>query len=158
MIGFVRAVATDGAEKAAEILGRSTPLASVCGRVCPAPCMEGCNRAEFDGSVQIRGLERWVASQVPVATKDKETHPSPKRIAIVGSGPAGIGAAYELAKLGHAVTIFEAEKALGGVLRTGIPTYQARPQGARSGDRQRPGARRRGARRASASTGRACSS
>ncbi|PIE22580.1 MAG: hypothetical protein CSA62_11445 [Planctomycetota bacterium] len=124
VVGFVRAVVTDGVEKAAEILGRSTPFASVCGRVCPAPCMEGCNRAEFDGSVQIRGLERWIASQVPVATKEKLTHPSPKRIAIVGSGPAGIGAAYELAKLGHAVTIFEMEKELGGVLRTGIPTYR----------------------------------
>jgi 2-oxoacid:acceptor oxidoreductase gamma subunit (pyruvate/2-ketoisovalerate family)/2-oxoacid:acceptor oxidoreductase delta subunit (pyruvate/2-ketoisovalerate family) len=124
VIGFVRAVATDGAEKAAEILGRSTPLASVCGRVCPAPCQEGCNRAEYDGSVQIRGLERWVAAQVPVATKEKATHPNPKRVAIIGSGPAGIGAAYELAKLGHAVTIFEAEDALGGVLRTGIPSYR----------------------------------
>nr|MBC8327445.1 2-oxoacid:acceptor oxidoreductase family protein [Planctomycetota bacterium] len=123
-IGFVQEVAKSGEAGAAEILGRSTPLAAVCGRVCPAPCMEGCNRVELDGSVNIRGLERWIADRVPVARKVKAECPNPKSFAIVGSGPAGLSAAYQLALLGHAVTLFEGEPQLGGVLRTGIPTYR----------------------------------
>jgi 2-oxoacid:acceptor oxidoreductase gamma subunit (pyruvate/2-ketoisovalerate family) len=124
VIGFVRAVGISGEAKAAEILGESTPLAAVCGRVCPAPCMEGCNRREYDGSVNIRGLERWIADREPVAVKEVTPAANPFRIAIVGGGPAGLGAAYELAKAGHQVTIFEGEKELGGVLRTGIPVYR----------------------------------
>jgi len=124
VIGFVRTVGTAGEEKAAEILGRSTPLAAVCGRVCPAPCMEGCNRAEYDGAVNIRGLERWIADHVPVAVKEVKPAANPFRVAIIGGGPAGLSAAYELAKAGHRATIFEGEEQLGGVLRTGIPTYR----------------------------------
>jgi len=124
VVGFLQAVAGDGEAAAAEILGRSTPLAAVCGRVCPAPCMEGCNRAEYDGAVNIRGLERWIADQVPVATRKAAVTANPRRVAIVGGGPAGLAAAYELAKAGHRVHIFEGEEALGGVLRTGIPVYR----------------------------------
>ncbi len=113
-----------GEETASEILGRTTPLAAVCGRVCPAPCMEGCNRAEYDGSVHIRGLERWIADHAPVAVKKVDKKPNPHRIAIVGGGPAGLAAAYEVAKAGHEAVIFEGEKELGGVLRTGIPVYR----------------------------------
>jgi 2-oxoacid:acceptor oxidoreductase gamma subunit (pyruvate/2-ketoisovalerate family) len=142
VIGFVRAVASSGAAAAAEILGRTTPLATVCGRVCPAPCMQACNRGAFDGAVNVRGLERWVASQEPVATKKRRRSAAlasglrlsageggfvasrQRRIAIVGGGPAGLSAAYELARSGHAPTIFDAEQKLGGVLHTGIPTYR----------------------------------
>ncbi|RMH05019.1 MAG: FAD-dependent oxidoreductase [Planctomycetota bacterium] len=123
-IGFVQALAREGEEQAAAVLGGTTPLAAVCGRVCPAPCMEGCNRAELDGAVNIRGIERWIADHVPVARRRPAACADSKRIAIVGSGPAGLSAAYQLALLGHAVTIFEGEDQLGGVLRTGIPTYR----------------------------------
>jgi 2-oxoacid:acceptor oxidoreductase gamma subunit (pyruvate/2-ketoisovalerate family) len=125
VVGFVQALARSGEAEAAEVLSRSTPLAGVCGRVCPAPCMEGCNRRELDGSVNIRALERWISDHAPVA------RPAPgapagaaRRFASVGGGPAGLGAAYELARAGQKVTLFEAEAALGGVLRTGIPTYR----------------------------------
>ncbi|MCC6669885.1 MAG: 2-oxoacid:acceptor oxidoreductase family protein [Planctomycetes bacterium] len=124
VIGFVQSLATGHPGTAAEILGRSTPLAAVCGRVCPAPCMEGCNRREYDGAVQIRALERFVADATPVAARAAPVLPSARRIAIVGGGPAGLSAAYEVAKAGHRVTVFEGERALGGVLRTGIPTYR----------------------------------
>ncbi|MCP3883123.1 MAG: FAD-dependent oxidoreductase [Sulfitobacter sp.] len=123
-IGALDSSKGGGESVAAEILGRSTPLAAVCGRVCPAPCMEGCNRTEYDGAVNIRGLERWIADHEPVAVKSVERVQDPKRIAIVGGGPAGLAAAYEIAKSGHAATIFEGEKELGGVLRTGIPVYR----------------------------------
>ena len=124
VIEFIQALATDGEEAAATILGHTTPLASVCGRVCPAPCMQGCNRKEYDGSVNIRGIERWIGDRVPVAVQEVEKRADARRFAIIGGGPAGLSAAYELAKLGQSVTVFEGEKQLGGVLRTGIPVYR----------------------------------
>lgn len=124
VVGFVQAVATKGEGAAASVLGRTTALSGVCGRVCPAPCMEGCNRREYDGTVNIRGLERWIADRVQVAETSVPRIDDPKRFAIVGGGPAGLSAAYTLARLGHEATIFDGEKALGGVLRTGIPAYR----------------------------------
>jgi 2-oxoacid:acceptor oxidoreductase gamma subunit (pyruvate/2-ketoisovalerate family)/2-oxoacid:acceptor oxidoreductase delta subunit (pyruvate/2-ketoisovalerate family) len=124
VIGFIQDVVRKGTAEAAATLGRTSALAGTCGRVCPAPCMSGCNRVEYDGAVNIRGLERWVADQVPVAHKDKKSCAAPRRFAVLGGGPAGLSAAYEIVREGHAVTLFEAEHELGGVLRTGIPTYR----------------------------------
>ena len=124
VVGFVQSMVTDDPVRGAEILGRTTPLAAVCGRVCPAPCMAGCNRAEYDGSVDIRGLERRIADSRPVAVQTPAIHEDPRRIAIVGGGPAGLSAAYSLAVSGHRVTLMEGERSLGGVLRTGIPSYR----------------------------------
>lgn len=124
VVGFVQALAKEGEAAAAAVLRKTTPFPGVCGRVCPAPCMEGCNRAELDGAVNIRALERWISDHVaPEATRPTPAQ-SAKRFAIVGSGPAGLSAAYSLARWGHRVVLLEAERALGGVLRTGIPTYR----------------------------------
>ena len=125
VIGFLQAVARGDDAGAAAVLARSTPLAGVCGRVCPAPCMEGCNRRELDGAVNVRALERWVADHAPTAAPPASAPAaSARRFAIVGGGPAGISAAFELARAGQRVTIFDGEEQLGGVLRTGIPTYR----------------------------------
>ncbi len=124
VIEFVQAVAREGAGAAAAILVRTTPFAGVCGRVCPAPCMEGCNRTEFDGAVNIRGLERWIADHAEPLPPPSEPDAIPRRLAVVGGGPAGLSAAWHLARHGHRVTILEGERELGGVLRTGIPTYR----------------------------------
>jgi len=101
-----------------------TPLPGVCGRVCYHYCETDCNRGEWDGSVHIRALERAAAeygNAAPVPLTDKgKGHP----VAIVGSGPAGLAAAYHLRRMGHPVTLIEAEKDLGGVLRYGIPLYR----------------------------------
>lgn len=123
IVGFIQALKEGGPEAAAAILLRTQALPSVCGRVCPAPCMSDCNRKAFDGAVNIRSLERWIADHSELALA-REVATNPRRVAVVGGGPAGLSAAYQLALRGHQVTIFEAAPALGGVLRYGIPAFR----------------------------------
>ncbi len=123
VVGFIQAVKENGPEAAAGILLKTQPLPSVCGRVCPAPCMTACNRIFLDGAVNIRSLERWIADQEyaqPIPERDNDA----KSFAVVGGGPAGLSCAYHLAKFGQKVCIYEKEDKLGGVLRSGIPTYR----------------------------------
>jgi NADPH-dependent glutamate synthase beta subunit-like oxidoreductase/ferredoxin len=120
--GFVEAVGKEDCDRAMEILLQTSPLPGVCGRVCPAPCMEACNRRLYDESVNIRELERYAADHGRRSAPVKPWRD--QRIAVVGSGPAGLTATYHLARLGYPVVLFEGNKELGGVLRTGIPTYR----------------------------------
>lgn len=120
--GFLHALAEERTDDALEILLRTTPLPSVCGRVCPAPCMASCNRIALDGAVNVRELERFAGDKgnvtlVPAQRRDG-------RVAIIGSGPAGLAAAYHLALYGYGVTLYEAGSHLGGLLRTGIPEFR----------------------------------
>ena len=125
VVGFVQALARSGEAEAAAVLARTTPFPGVCGRVCPAPCMEGCNRRELDGAVNIRALERWIADQAPLADSVRpERRGDARSFAGGGGGPAGLSAAYQRARAGQRVTVFDAERELGGVLRTGIPSYR----------------------------------
>ncbi|MFQ5807257.1 MAG: 2-oxoacid:acceptor oxidoreductase family protein, partial [Phycisphaerae bacterium] len=119
---FVQQVTKKEYDNALATLLKTTPFPSICGRVCPAPCMEACNRAEYDEPVDIRELERYVGDkgQRPAVTRPHRQ----QRLAAVGSGPAGLAATYHLARLGYPVTLFEADDELGGVMRTGIPSYR----------------------------------
>ncbi|MEK6677512.1 MAG: 2-oxoacid:acceptor oxidoreductase family protein [Planctomycetota bacterium] len=120
--GFVSATARGEYDEALRLLLETSPFPAVCGRVCPAPCTEACNRGDFDEPIQVRELERYAAEH-GIRPRTKAPWRS-QRIAIIGSGPAGLSATYHLAKLGYLVTVFEANDELGGVLRTGIPAYR----------------------------------
>jgi len=106
------------------------PLPGVCGRVCFHACESACNRAELDEAVSVNALERFLSDAAQADDSSNGLSPLPpkgKRIAIVGSGPAGLAAAYFLALLGYECDIIEADDEAGGVLRTGIPAYRLPP-------------------------------
>jgi len=100
------------------------PLPSVCGRVCPAPCETKCRLGEVGGSMPIRALKRFVTEQASIQLDQRTAKSTGKRVAIVGSGPAGLTAAYYLTKLGHKATVFEALGEPGGMMRLCIPDYR----------------------------------
>ncbi len=120
--GFLHALSENRTDDALEILLRTTPFPSVCGRVCPAPCMSVCNRVALDGAVNVREMERYAGDHGRVTMIPAERRS--QRVAIVGSGPAGLAAAYHLALYGYGVTVYEGGPKLGGLLRTGIPEFR----------------------------------
>jgi NADPH-dependent glutamate synthase beta subunit-like oxidoreductase len=104
---------------------KENPFPGVCGRVCFHQCEAGCNRAHYDEAVSIQMVERFVSS---VASEHIHIQPAavehPHKVAVIGSGPAGLSCAYFLALLGHYPTVFEAKKEPGGVMRWGIPQFR----------------------------------
>ena len=107
-------------------LTEANPLPSVMGRVCPAPCESGCNRNQVEDFVGINSVEHFLgewAIENKLAFPKPETH-SGKKVAVIGGGPAGLSAAYQLARKGHAVTIFDERAELGGMMRYGIPGFR----------------------------------
>jgi NADPH-dependent glutamate synthase beta subunit-like oxidoreductase len=107
-------------------LTEANPFPAVMGRVCPAPCERGCNRNAVEDHVGINAVEHYLGE---VALKEGWKFQAPeqksgKRVAVIGAGPAGLSAAYQLALKGHSVTIFEAKEEPGGMMRYGIPGYR----------------------------------
>jgi glutamate synthase (NADPH/NADH) small chain len=104
----------------------ANPFPSMMGRVCPAPCLDGCNRNEVDDFVGINAVEQYIGDTA--IEQNFKFDPAPadtgKTIAIIGGGPAGLAAAYQLRRKGHAAVIFEANDGLGGMFRFGIPGYR----------------------------------
>jgi NADPH-dependent glutamate synthase beta subunit-like oxidoreductase len=113
--------------KAARTLLDYNPLPAITGRVCPHFCEGGCNRGEFDEPVSIKGIERFIGDYI-LENAGKIIIPpagsTGKSVAIVGSGPAGLSAAYYLRRLGYSVTVFEMMEEAGGLLTYGIPPYR----------------------------------
>jgi NADPH-dependent glutamate synthase beta subunit-like oxidoreductase/formate hydrogenlyase subunit 6/NADH:ubiquinone oxidoreductase subunit I/ferredoxin len=130
--GFLRANAEGQFRESARIFKRTIPFPSILGRVCPAPCEEHCRRDEVDEAIAIRDSHRYAGDVVLREQKEGIAPPLPfemepksgKRVAIVGSGPAGMSAAYYLLMSGHEVTVFEKDPEPGGMLRYGIPEYR----------------------------------
>ncbi len=115
-------------EEAWKKLTLTNPLPAVCGRVCPHPCEGHCNRKDKEGSVSINQLERyigdWGLDKNLKLTHAEDYEERSEKVAVIGSGPAGLGCAYHLARKGYKVTIFEAFAKAGGMLRYGIPDYR----------------------------------
>ena len=104
----------------------ANPFPSMMGRVCPAPCQEGCNRNNVEDFVGINAVEQYIGDTAKTENFQFDAAPalSGKRVAIIGGGPAGLAAAFQLRKKGHASTIFDDHDELGGMFRYGIPGYR----------------------------------
>ena len=114
-------------EKAFCLITEKNPFPAVCGRVCPHLCESQCNRAHLDGPASVNCLERFVgdyALEKALLLKRLTEERHAEKIAVVGSGPAGLSCAYQLARRGYPVTVFEAFPKPGGMLRYGIPSYR----------------------------------
>jgi len=122
---YVDLVAQGKVLEALQVIRDGNPFPSICAYVCTHPCEDACRRSQVDKSIAIRALKRFAVEfggdrmiQLEAETRQSE------KVAVVGSGPAGLACAYYLRKLGYPVTIFEAYSELGGMLRVGIPQYR----------------------------------
>jgi len=126
-VGYIALIAEGRFEEALHLIRQRNPLAGICGRVCHHPCEVRCKRGEIDEPVAIASLKRFAADygmEHGVETKVDVSQPKPEKVAIIGSGPAGLTSAFHLAKQGYKVTIFEALPVAGGMLVAGIPEYR----------------------------------
>lgn len=149
---YVQLIAEQKYQEAYLTARSPNPFASVCGRVCAAPCEDWCRRGKIDAPVSIRALKRYVTEKygvesivpdtqdsllegasepgnkwlwhLPVQNESRKNIVKNKKVAVVGSGPAGLSCAHDLALMGYQVTVFEATNVAGGMLRHGIPEYR----------------------------------
>ena len=128
---YVTLIAQGRYEEAYRYARQPNPLASICGRVCGHPCETDCRRRHLDAPISIRALKRFVTERYgPESRNPIDVYPErPKisraeKVAVIGSGPAGLAAAHDLALLGYAVTIFDAAPVPGGMMHLGIPEYR----------------------------------
>jgi formate dehydrogenase (NADP+) beta subunit len=137
--GYVQAIAAGRYEDAYIIARRPNPFASICGRICAAPCEAKCRRGAIDAAVSIRALKRFVCERFGVesdrfdlgrvypqirAGEGNGSLAGRRKVAIIGAGPAGLSCAHELALMGFAPTVFEAQSLAGGMLVLGVPEYR----------------------------------
>jgi len=125
---YIAAVREGDYEKGLKLLYDSNPFSQVCGRVCTRKCESSCASRHEGDPIAIRWLKRHITEQVPYEkyrdiVGDCQA-PTGKKVAIIGAGPAGLTAAFDLIKLGHKVTVYEAKAAAGGMTRYGIPEYR----------------------------------
>ncbi len=128
---YVTLIAQGRYEEAYRYAREPNPFASICGRVCGHPCETNCRRGKFDAPISIRALKRFLTERYGPESRnpldvfpDKPGITRAEKVAIIGSGPAGLSAAHDLALLGYPVTVFEASQVPGGMLHLGIPEYR----------------------------------
>jgi len=124
--GYIELMKQNKEEEAYHLMRKNNPLSFICGLVCARPCEDRCRRGEIESTVGVRALKRYVSA----TTFDKggiieeKRDDNGKKVAIIGSGPAGLTASYYLARSGYKVDVYEAEKVVGGMLSMGIPEYR----------------------------------
>jgi len=126
---YIKAIRNDDIEEGLRILYDTNPLPEICGRICTHKCETVCSVGHNGDPLSIRWLKRYIADQVPAdkyheILDTQNIYKSGKKVAIIGSGPAGLSAAYYLSLLGHEVTIYEKLEKAGGMMRYGIPEYR----------------------------------
>ncbi|MCD8364236.1 MAG: FAD-dependent oxidoreductase, partial [Clostridiales bacterium] len=124
--GYIALAAAGRADDAIRLIRKDNPFPTACALICEHPCERRCRRKMIDDAVNIRALKRYVvdhasADSVPTPPCNQSTG---KKVAVIGSGPSGLTAAYFLQLMGHQCTVFEEKKRLGGMLRYGIPNYR----------------------------------
>jgi formate dehydrogenase beta subunit len=136
--GYVQAIAEGRYEDAYIIARTPNPFASICGRVCAAPCETKCRRGALDASISIRALKRYVCEKFGVESESfdlnrvypelrdprRELIGGRRKVAVIGAGPASLSCAHELALMGFSPTVFEAHNVAGGMLVLGVPEYR----------------------------------
>jgi 2-oxoacid:acceptor oxidoreductase delta subunit (pyruvate/2-ketoisovalerate family) len=126
IVAFIQKITQGDFEGAWNLIKEENPFPRICGRVCFHPCESKCNRGDYDEPIAIHALERFVSDFASNLNKkiEKVSGVKKEKIAIIGSGPAGMSCAYHLAKLHYDVTVFESSSSAGGMLRSGIPSYR----------------------------------
>jgi len=129
--GYVALTATGKYKEAFESATETNPFPAICGRICEHPCEQLCNRKNLDSPVSIAYIKRFLSDwheehgeKLTPQQKQQSIEENGRKIAIAGAGPAGLAAALELRKAGYAVTIFEKQAVLGGMMSLGIPAYR----------------------------------
>jgi len=142
--GYIALIRAGRHHEALRMLHETNPLPSICSRVCHRPCESSCGRSAYDEPISIMALKRFLVQYCKDNPPDAELQakldagdqrlgrqkadPTGKRVAIVGAGPAGLTAADDLIRKGHAVTVFESLPVAGGMLRVGIPDFRLPPE------------------------------
>jgi NADPH-dependent glutamate synthase beta subunit-like oxidoreductase len=126
--GYMEAIVDGQYERGFRLIADRIPFPATISRICPRPCEEKCNRGNMDDPIAINALKRFVADFRGAGNARREVAPAaitkPERIAIIGSGPAGLTAAFDLVMVGYGVTVFEALSVPGGMMAAGIPEYR----------------------------------
>ena len=134
--GYVALIRQGKFQEACDLIRERNPLPSVCGRICTHVCEDNCNRNEIDEPVAVRALKRFALDYERIhgrkIKKEKkedssESRGKERKVAIIGSGPAGLTVGYDLAQMGYKPTVFEALSKVGGMLRVGVPKYRLPP-------------------------------
>ena len=122
--GYISLIADGRPADAVRLIRKDNPFPTACAYICEHPCESRCRRSMIDDPLNIRGLKKFAVTEAGDVPNPPCAEATGKKIAVIGGGPSGLSAAYYLRLMGHAVTVYEKRKQLGGMLRYGIPSYR----------------------------------